>query len=176
MGTVSLQSAPMEAASPARLYATALGALLVVLGIVGFFYGASFGSPGSVEAALGVLRVNAWLNLLHVATGALGLLLAGVASRRYSLVVGALYTALGIWGFAIGAGDAILGFLPASSGDDILHLVIGILGLAAAAGTPRASRKRRAKKGRGSLPTRRVQKEPRERKSEPRTQPAGERA
>ena len=166
----------MEAASPARLYATALGALLLVLGIVGFFYGASFGSPGSVEAALGVLRVNAWLNLLHVATGALGLLLAGVASRRYALVVGALYTALAIWGFAIGAGDAILGFLPAGGADNALHLVIGVLGLAAAAGTPKAPTKRRAKKSRGSLPTRKVRKEPRARDSEPRAQPAGKRA
>jgi hypothetical protein len=127
----------MEAASPARLYATLVGAVLVVLGIVGFFYSASTGSPGSVEAALGVLRVNAWLNLAHIATGALGLLLAGFASRQYALGLGALYTALAIWGFAIGGGEAIGGFLPASGGDDWLHLVLGLLGLAAAAGTPK---------------------------------------
>jgi Domain of unknown function (DUF4383) len=125
----------METPSPARLYAAAVGALLLVVGIVGFFYSASFGGPGDVEAAFGALRVNAWLNLLHVATGALGLLAAGVASRRYALVVGTLYTGLAIWGFALGSGDAILGFLPASGGDDTLHLVIGLLGLAAAAGT-----------------------------------------
>jgi MYXO-CTERM domain-containing protein len=127
----------MEAASPARLYATVVGALLVVLGILGFFYSASFGGPGNVEAALGVLRVNAWLNVLHIATGALGLLVADYASRQYALGVGALYTALAIWGFAIGGGEAILGFLPASGGDEALHLVLGLLGLAAAAGTPR---------------------------------------
>jgi hypothetical protein len=127
----------MEVASPARLYATAVGALLVVLGIAGFFYSASFGSPGEVEAALGVLRVNAWLNLLHIATGALGLLVAGYASRRYALGLGALYTVLAIWGFASAGGDTILGFLPANSGDDWLHLALGLLGLAAAAGTPK---------------------------------------
>jgi hypothetical protein len=137
----------MEAASPARLYATLVGAFLVALGIVGFFYSASFGSPGDVEAALGVLRVNAWLNVLHVATGALGLLLAGFASRKFALGLGLLYTALAIWGFAIGAGDAILGFLPASSGDDVLHLVLGLLGLAAAAGTPKKARGRQRKAG-----------------------------
>jgi len=128
----------MEAPSPARLYATVIGALLVAVGILGFFYSASFGAPGSVEPALGVLRVNAWLNLLHVATGALGLLLAGSASRPYALALGFLYTALGIWGLAIGGGDAILGFLPASGGDDALHLALGLLGLAAAAGTQKA--------------------------------------
>jgi ABC-type transport system involved in multi-copper enzyme maturation permease subunit len=154
----------MEVASPARLYATVVGALLVVLGIVGFFYSASFGAPGDVEAALGVLRVNAWLNLLQVAIGAFGLLLAGYASRPYALGAGLLYTALAIWGFAIGGGDAILGFLPAGGGDNYLHLAVGLLGLAAAAGTPK----------RGSLVTRDVPKEPRK-KGELRAASAGRR-
>jgi uncharacterized protein DUF4383 len=130
----------MEPASPARLYATLVGALLVVLGIVGFFYSASFGSPGTVEAALGVFRVNAWLNLLYVAAGSLGLLLAGCASRPYALASGFLFTVLAVWGFAIGSGNAILGFLPANGGNDTLHLVLGLLGLAAAVGTPRRAK------------------------------------
>jgi hypothetical protein len=132
----------MEPPSPSRLYATAVGALLFVLGIVGFFYSASFGSPGSVEEALGVLKVNAWLNLLHVLCGALGLLLAGVAPRRYALWLGLLYTGLAIWGFSLAAGDAVLGLLPANGGDATLHLVLGLLGLAAAAGTPKVEKKR----------------------------------
>jgi hypothetical protein len=132
----------MEVASPARLYATAVGFLLVVLGIVGFFYGASFGAPGAVEGALGALRVNAWLNLLHIATGALGLLVAGYGARGYALAIGTLYTALAIWGFAIGGNDAILGFLPANGGNDVVHLVVGLLGLAAVAGTPKHSEAR----------------------------------
>jgi hypothetical protein len=129
----------MEPASPARLYATLVGALLVVLGIVGFFYSASFGSPGAVEAALGVFRVNAWLNLVYIAAGSLGLLLAGHASRPYAFVLGFLFTVLAIWGFAIGSGEAVLGFLPANGGNDTLHLVLGLLGLAAAAGTPKVA-------------------------------------
>jgi hypothetical protein len=162
----------MEPASPARLYASAAGALLVLVGVLGFFYTASFGSPGAVEPALGVLRVNGWLNALHIATGALGLLVAGADSRRYSLAMGALYTALAIWGWAIGAGEAILGFLPASGGDEALHLALGLLGLAAAAGTPTESR--------GSFVTGGVPKEPRDakprpRRSEPRAKVAGKR-
>jgi uncharacterized membrane protein YphA (DoxX/SURF4 family) len=132
----------MEAASPTRLYATVVGALLVVLGIVGFFYSASFGSPGTVEAALSVFRVNAWLNVVCVVAGSLGLLLSGYASRPYALVLGFLFTVLGIWGFAIGSGEAVLGFLPADGGNDALHLALGLLGLAAAAGTPQAKRSR----------------------------------
>jgi hypothetical protein len=142
----------MEAASPARLYATAVGAFLLVLGIVGFFYSASFGSPGSVEDALGVLRVNGWLNVLHIATGALGLWLAGYASRPFALGVGALYLALAIWGFALGPGEAVLDLFPTNGGNDALHLVLGLLGLAAAAGTPRRQASRSMKDRGGDSP------------------------
>jgi Domain of unknown function (DUF4383) len=129
----------MQAASPARLYATAVGALLVALGIVGFFYSASFGGPGAVEAALGVLRVNAWLNLLYVLAGVLGLLIAASAPRAYALTIGLAFTALAIWGWTLEGGEAILGFLPAEAGDEVLNLAIGLLGLLAAAGTPRTA-------------------------------------
>jgi uncharacterized protein DUF4383 len=128
----------MEPVSPARLYATAAGALLVLLGIVGFFYGSSFGSPGTLDHTLGALRTNAWLNLLWVVVGALGLLLAGTASRAYALTVGLLFTVLGVWGLVLDPGAAILGFLPAAGANEALHLVLGILGLLAAAGTERS--------------------------------------
>jgi hypothetical protein len=146
----------MDAASPARLYATVVGALLVVFGIAGFFYSASFGSPGSVDQALGAFRCNAWLNLLHVAAGSIGLLLAGVAARGYALALGALFTALAIWGFVLGGEASILGFLPAGSGENWLHLGLGLLGLLAAAGTPKSPM-------RGSSGTKYVTKEPRDR-------------
>jgi hypothetical protein len=127
----------MEPASPARLYATAVGALLLILGIVGFFYGSSFGSPGTLDHTLGVLRTNAWGNLVWAALGALGLLTAGAFSRPYALGVGLLLTVLGVWGLALEPGGAILGFLPAAGADEALNLILGILGLLAGAGTPR---------------------------------------
>jgi len=130
----------MEAASPARLFAAVAGAFLLLLGIAGFFYSASFGAPGEVEKVLGAFQVNAWTNLLYVVTGSLGLLAGGLASRRFALAAGTLFTVLAVWGFAIGAGDAILGFLPAGGAEDTLRLVIGLLGLAAAAATPKRAR------------------------------------
>jgi len=145
----------MEPPSPARLYATVAGALLVVLGIVGFFYDASFTSLHDTEPALGVLEVNAWFNLFYVLTGAVGVLVAGVASRSYSLAMGLLFTALGIFGL----------------GTQGLHLAIGLLGLAAVAGTPREKPRRQL---RGSKRTKSVRKEPRN--SEPRAQAASDRA
>ncbi len=131
----------MDGPSPARLYATAAGAALVVAGIVGFFYSASFGSPGEVEDAFGVFAVNGWDNILHILTGVLGLIAADYASRRYSLWLGVFYVALALWGFTIGSGEAILGFLPVNSGDNVAHLVLGALGVLAALGTPVARKK-----------------------------------
>jgi hypothetical protein len=125
----------MEPASPARLFASLAGALLLVLGIVGFFYDASFTSLDDLQPALGAIDVNAWFNLLYVFTGAIGVLVAGVASRQYSLAVGVLYVLLGLFG----------------PGTEWLHLVVGVLGLAAAAGTPKPGRarpKRRPSKAR----------------------------
>jgi hypothetical protein len=127
----------MEPVSPARLYATAAGALLVLLGIAGFFYGSSFGSPGAVDHTLGALRTNGWLNLLWVAIGALGLLVAGTFSRAFALTTGLLLTVLGVWGLILDPGSAILGFIPASGANEALNLTLGVLGLLAATGTPR---------------------------------------
>jgi hypothetical protein len=140
----------MEPASPARLYASAVGALLVILGVLGFFYGSSFGSPGTVDHTLGVFRTNGWEDLLWIVVGALGLLLAGAASRAYALAAGLLLTVFGVWGLALGPGDAILGVFPAAGADEALLLVLGILGLLAAVGTPRRALMPRRAGARGS--------------------------
>jgi hypothetical protein len=143
----------MEPASPARLYAAAMGALLLVLGILGFFYDASFGDLDSYEKAFGALQVNGWLNVFYIATGSLGLLVAGASSRGYSLAMGLLYTALAIGGWGTGW----------------LQLAVGVLGLAAAAGTASGRPKKR-----GSKVAQEATKEPRN--SKPRAQRVRQRA
>ena len=129
----------MEGASPARLYATLVGGVLVIAGIVGFFYSSSFGSPGDVDDVFGILAVNAWHNIFHILTGAIGLLVAGYAARQYALYLGIVYIALTIWGFVIGSGDSILGFIPVNTEDNFLHLILGLLGIGAALATPATS-------------------------------------
>ena len=126
--------------SPAKLYATLVGALLVVGGIVGFFYSASFGTPGEVDDAFGLFGVNGWHNVFHILTGAIGLLVAGFAARRYALLLGLLYLAIAVWGFTLGGGESILGFFPVNNGDDVLHLVLGLAGVGAALGTQKQGR------------------------------------
>jgi hypothetical protein len=123
--------------TPAQLYALIFGATLTVAGILGFFYTADFGSPGEVDEVLGILDVNGWHNVVHIATGVLGLLALGyAAARTYALGLGAVYVLVAIWGFAVGDGSEILGFIPVNTADNVLHLVIGLAGLGAYAATP----------------------------------------
>ena len=127
----------MEGSSPARLYATLVGGTLVVAGIIGFFYSASFNTkPADVDDVFGILSVNGWHNMVHILTGGLGLLVAGYAARQYALGLGVVYIAIAIWGFIIGSGDFILGFIPVNTEDNFLHLLIGIAGIGAGAATP----------------------------------------
>jgi uncharacterized protein DUF4383 len=126
----------MEGSSPARLYATLVGGTLVIAGIIGFFYSSSFGSPGGVDAVFGILDVNGWHNIVHIVTGGLGLLAAGYAARQYALGLGVVYIAIAVWGFIIGDGHSILGFIPVNTEDNFLHLILGVLGVAAGVATP----------------------------------------
>jgi hypothetical protein len=130
----------MSTSSPARLYAALVGGALVIGGIVGFFYDASFetGDDLRSDAVLGVLEVNGWHNLVHLTLGLLGLAAAGFAARTYALAVGLLYLVLAIWGF-IETEDGfgtLLDVIPVNTEDNFLHLILGLTGLAAGAATP----------------------------------------
>jgi hypothetical protein len=124
--------------SPAQVYALLVGAMLTVAGIAGFFYNSDFTSDKSVrDAVLGIFDVNGWHNVFHIATGALGLVAAGsyASGRSYALVLGIVYIAVAIWGFIVGDGDSILSILPVNTADNVLHLLIGVSGIAAGTAT-----------------------------------------
>ena len=124
--------------TPAQTYALVFGAVLLLAGIIGFFWEPSFDGDAR-DGVLGILDVNGWHNLVHIATGLLGLLAYGAgaaASRTYALGLGAVYVAVSIWGFAVGDGGEILGFLPVNTEDNVLHLLIGFAGVGAGVATP----------------------------------------
>jgi hypothetical protein len=126
--------------SPAQVYALVIGATLTVAGIVGFFYNADFGSGNGTarDALLGILDVNGWHNVVHIASGALGLLLARSygASRLYAVGLGAVYLVVALLGFIAGDGDEIFNLIPINTCDNFLHLLIGIAGVGAGFATP----------------------------------------
>ncbi len=131
----------MEASSPARLYAVLVGGALTLAGIIGFFYEASFATGNEVVAddVFGLLAVNGWHNLVHLATGLLGLAAAGYAARTYALALGLVYTIIAIWGFleVENGFGVLLDLIPINNEDNVLHLILGLTGLAAGAATPK---------------------------------------
>jgi hypothetical protein len=130
----------MEGRSPAQIFALVIGLTLVVAGIVGFFYNASFGAGDGTErdAVLGILEVNGWHNVVHIVTGVLGLAVAGSygGSRAYALGLGAIYLVVALLGFLAGNGDEIFNLIPVNTEDNVLHLLIGIAGVGAGLATP----------------------------------------
>jgi Domain of unknown function (DUF4383) len=130
----------METRSPAQVFSLVVGATLVVAGIAGFFYNASFGTGDGTDrdAVLGILDVNGWHNVVHVLTGAIGLALAGGydGSRAYALGFGSIYLLVTLLGFIAGDGDEIFNLIPVNTEDNVLHLLIGIAGLGAGLVTP----------------------------------------
>jgi hypothetical protein len=141
----------MEEASPARLYCLLVGAVLVIAGIIGFFYEASFATGDSIRTddVFGVLSVNGWHNLVHIAIGALLLVCAGAAARGAALFVGVLYIVLCILGFIatsnsgigfIAENDTLVRLVPVNNQDNVLHLILGITGVIAFYASRPASR------------------------------------
>lgn len=128
----------MQQRSLAQSYALAAGVVLVAAGIAGFFYNGTFTSNEAVhDDILGIFSVNGWSNTLHILTGVLGLAWASdlTRSRAYAWGAGALYVALGLWGFILGNGESILSIVPVNGADNVAHLLIGVAGLLAGVAT-----------------------------------------
>jgi hypothetical protein len=126
--------------SPAQVFGLVVGITLVAAGILGFFYNASFGSGDGTErdAVLGILDVNAWHNIVHIATGAIALALVGsnTGSRAYAIGFGVVYLLVTALGFIAGDGEEIFNLIPVNTEDNILHLLLGIAGIGAGLATP----------------------------------------
>jgi uncharacterized protein DUF4383 len=130
----------LDERSPAQVFALVIGLTLVVAGIAGFFYNASFSTGDDLprDAVIGLLDVNGWHNLVHIVSGVIGLLLAGSydGARLFALAGGAVYLVVAIVGFMAGDGGEIAGLVPVNTEDNVLHLLIAIAGLGAGLATP----------------------------------------
>lgn len=131
----------MDDYTPARLYATVIGVGALFTGFVGLFYIADFTeNPAVRKDEFDILAVNGWHNVVHIATGLLGLLAAGHAARAYALGFGLTYVAVAIWGFALtGPTPSILDIVPVNAADNVLHAAVGVLGVAAAMASGRGA-------------------------------------
>jgi hypothetical protein len=130
------------ARAPVSQAALLVGLVFLVVGVLGFIPGITT-DYGSLEFAghesgaelFGLFQVSILHNLVHLAYGLTGLILAGTASGAYSylLVGGAVYLVLWVYGLSVGH-DSDANFVPLNTADDWLHFALGIamIGLALA--------------------------------------------
>jgi hypothetical protein len=119
--------------------ALAVGAVFLLVGILGFIPGVttgydtmSFASHHSEAMLLGIFNVSILHNIVHLLFGVAGLAMARTfrGARAYLIGGGLVYLVLFIYGMVIDRRSAA-NFVPVNTADNWLHLVLalGMIGL-----------------------------------------------
>jgi hypothetical protein len=117
-----------------RAAAATVGAVFLVVGILGFVPGITtnadditFAGHESPAKLLDIFQVSVLHNLVHIAFGIAGLVLARQArtAAAYLIGGGVIYLVLWLYGLLVERnGDA--NFVPVNEADDWLHFVLGL--------------------------------------------------
>jgi hypothetical protein len=120
--------------SPVQLAALVVGAVFLLVGVLGFVPGATtnfdelqFASHHSDALLLGVFQVSILHNIVHLLFGVAGILMARSVSgaRNFLIGGGAVYLLLWLYGMLIDQ-DSAANFVPLNNADNWLHLLLGI--------------------------------------------------
>jgi hypothetical protein len=120
--------------TPVQLAAAVVGAVFLVVGILGFIPGItsnvgslSFAGHDSHAMLLGLFQVSVLHNIVHLLFGVAGLALGRSAgsARGYLVWGGAIYLVLFVYGLIFG-GESAGNFVPVNAADNGLHLLLGI--------------------------------------------------
>lgn len=143
MATPGTQGTPTAAPSwdkaPVQKAALAVGAVFLVVGVLGFIPGITshydelaFAGHHSGAMLLGIFAVSALHNVVHLVFGVLGVALHGTfnAAKWYLVSGGLVYAALWLYGLLIDH-DSAANFVPVNTADNWLHLglAVGMLAL-----------------------------------------------
>ncbi|CAL9623817.1 hypothetical protein SUDANB120_05930 [Streptomyces sp. enrichment culture] len=118
-----------------QLAALAVGAVFLLIGILGFIPGITtdydtlrFAEHHSEAKLLGVFQVSVLHNIVHLLFGAAGLAMARAAgsARAYLVGGGVVYLLLWLYGLIIDH-DSAANFIPLNDADNWLHFLLGIL-------------------------------------------------
>ncbi|GGM60178.1 membrane protein [Longimycelium tulufanense] len=118
----------------ARGSAAIVGAVFLVVGILGFIPGVTtnydqmtFAGHESNALLLGVFAVSVLHNIVHLAFGVAGLAMArtATAARTFLIGGGVIYLVLWVYGLIVDR-HAAANFVPVNDADNWLHLVLGV--------------------------------------------------
>ncbi|MGE2728870.1 DUF4383 domain-containing protein [Mycolicibacterium vaccae] len=127
-------AATSRARTPVQTAALAVGAVFLLVGVLGFIPGIttnydqlSFAGHHSGAMLLGVFAVSVLHNIVHLLFGVAGILMARTfsAARLYLIGGGAIYLVLFLYGLVIDHNSSA-NFVPLNSADNWLHLVLGL--------------------------------------------------
>ncbi|TDD06406.1 DUF4383 domain-containing protein [Saccharopolyspora terrae] len=120
--------------SPARIAATVVAGVFLLVGILGFipgvtteYEGMTFAGHHSTAMLLGIFHVSILHNIVHLLFGIVGLVLARTAGGAISFLIGggAVYLVLWIYGLIVDM-DSAANFVPLNTADNWLHLFLGL--------------------------------------------------
>ena len=126
--TGSLMSSPIQKA------AAAVGAVFLLVGVLGFVPGITtsygdmqFAGQRSHAELLGIFEVSVLHNIVHLLFGVAGLALARTwnGARSFLIGGGAVYLVLWLYGLLIPKTSAA-NFVPVNAADDWLHFLLGV--------------------------------------------------
>jgi hypothetical protein len=132
--STSTTTTPTRRRQPVELAATVVGAVFLLVGILGFIPGIttdydqmSFAGRDSGAMLLGLFMVSILHNIVHLVFGVAGLALGRrlEGARSYLIVGGVVYLVLWLYGLVIdhhSAGN----FVPVNNADNWLHLLLGL--------------------------------------------------
>jgi len=117
-----------------RTAAMAVGAVFLLVGILGFVPGItthyssmSFAGHSSDAKLLGIFQVSVLHNIVHILFGVVGLALARRTESAISYLIGGGVIYLVLWIYGLVTGDTTsANFVPVNTADDWLHFVLGL--------------------------------------------------
>lgn len=131
-GTIGA-SATVGTRSPVQLVTAAVGAVFLLVGILGFVPGLTtnfdmlmFAGHESDALLLGIFAVSVLHNIVHLAFGVAGLAMARTASAAKAFLVGggAIYLVVWLFGVIVDQNSAA-NIVPVNAADNWLHLALG---------------------------------------------------
>lgn len=131
---VKRQATDVTAQPLIRIAALGVGAVFLLVGILGFIPGVTtnydqleFAGHESGALLLGVFAVSILHNIVHLLFGAAGVALARTVAgaRAFLIGGGAIYLVLFVYGLVV-ADQSTANFVPLNMADDWLHLVLGV--------------------------------------------------